>query len=134
MAARAERRVDDGLARADGEELAHLVGEDGDVVSCACSARRSAACSALPSTACRCSSQAPGFQSSRWSLSARDDDLALEPGVAREDGRDEDPTLTVEVRLGRPREEEPAQLAGLARERVERGDAGLDGHSHVSRG
>jgi hypothetical protein len=36
VAAGAEGRVDDGLARAHREELAHLVGEDGDVVRRAC--------------------------------------------------------------------------------------------------
>src|SRR5262245_9222743 len=59
---------------------------------------------------------------------ARDDDLALEAGMAGEDGRDENPPLTVEIRLGRPREEEPPQLARLARERVESRDPRLHGH------
>src|SRR6187551_882987 len=56
------------------------------------------------------------------------DDLALEAGMAGEGGRDEHPALSVQVGLGRPREEERPQLARLARERVERGDAVLDAH------
>ena len=55
-------------------------------------------------------------------------DVALEVRVAGEDGRDEDPALPVDVRLGRPREEEALELPRPARERVERGDPGLDGH------
>src|SRR6476646_3775964 len=54
--------------------------------------------------------------------------FALEAGMAGEGGRDEHPALSVQVGLGRPREEERPQLARLARERVERGDAVLDAH------
>jgi hypothetical protein len=59
---------------------------------------------------------------------ARDDDLALEARVAREDGRNENSALRVEIRLGRPREEERAEISRFARERVERGDPVLDAH------
>src|SRR4029078_5661227 len=43
-------------------------------------------------------------------------------------GRREPQALSAQVGLARPREEERPQLARLARERVERGDAVLDAH------
>ena len=67
MAAGAEGGVDDGLARLHGEELAHLVGEDGDVISRVSlqDVRQHALRSLRPRAAAR--AQAARSQISRWS-------------------------------------------------------------------
>ena len=98
------------------------------MVSFRCAARRSATCSTLPSTAVRCFSHAVAVPELQVVVVARDDDLALEPGVPDERRRHEHPARAVDVRVARAREEEAPELARLARERVEHGHAGLDGH------
>ena len=59
---------------------------------------------------------------------ARDDDVALQPGVPDERRGHEHAARPVDVGLARAGEEEPAELARLARERVEHRHARLDRH------
>src|SRR5262245_16156430 len=59
-------------------------------------------------------------------VDARDDDVPAEPGMACEGWWDEDASVPVELGVGGTREEEPPQLAGLPRERVEGGEPCLD--------
>ena len=128
VTAGAERRVDDGLARLHAQELAHLVGEDGDVVSVRGRQDVRQHLRRSPFDCAQALGPRAGVPELEVVVGARDDDVALEIRVAGEDGRDEDPALLVDVRLGRPREEEALELARAPRERVERGDPGLDGH------
>ena len=73
-----------------------------------CVARCSAACSTLPSTAFRCFSHAGGVPELEVVVAVRDDDLAVETGVARQGRRHEDAPRAIEVGLGGAGEEEPA--------------------------
>ncbi len=119
VAAGAEGGVDDGLPGLDREELAHLLGEDGDVISrVGCKTFGNILCA--PFHLVQLLAPLGAIPDLEVVVDAGDDDVPSEPGVPVQSGRHEHAPLLVELRLGRAGEEEPLQLARLLAERVER--------------